>query len=158
MGSSANTFRTGLTYAVCAANELSITSRATLRLVAVCPDVNQLGVYLEHLHSNTSVQIDGHVTASNKSQDDMEKKGELATEGAASASFSVLKHGRPNLPSILADEAASAPAGYRLAVVACGPNSFSRDVADEVAALQGQICRGKSQLGEVYLRCEAYSW
>lgn len=68
-----------------------------------------------------------------------------------------VKAARPDLKSIIAEEASQAH-GSRLAIVACGPDSFMRDVQDSVAALQWDILKGRSKVNEVYLRSEAFHW
>ncbi|KAK9900673.1 hypothetical protein P389DRAFT_166125 [Cystobasidium minutum MCA 4210] len=68
-----------------------------------------------------------------------------------------IKSARPDLKSIITQEVAEA-SGSRLAIVACGPESFMRDVQDQVAQVQMDILKGRSKVKEVYLRSEAFHW
>lgn len=68
-----------------------------------------------------------------------------------------IKSARPNLKAIIDQEVAEA-SGSRLAIVACGPDSFMRDVQDHVAKLQMDILKGRSKVNEIYLRSEAFHW
>lgn len=68
-----------------------------------------------------------------------------------------VKAARPDLKRIIQEEARNAQ-GSRLAIVACGPDSFMRDVQDQVALLQMEIFKGRSKVNEVYLRSEAFHW
>lgn len=68
-----------------------------------------------------------------------------------------IKAARPDLKGIIREEARNAQ-GSRLAIVACGPDSFMRDVQDEVALLQMDILKGRSKVNEIYLRSEAFHW
>lgn len=68
-----------------------------------------------------------------------------------------IKAARPDLRSIIDHEVAEA-SGSRLAIVACGPESFMKDVQDQVAKLQWDIVKGKSKVEEIYLRSEAFHW
>lgn len=68
-----------------------------------------------------------------------------------------IKSARPDLRAIIDQEIAEA-SGSRLAIVACGPDSFMRDVQDHVARLQMDILKGRSKVNEVYLRSEAFHW
>lgn len=68
-----------------------------------------------------------------------------------------IKAARPDLKTIIQQEVKNA-IGSRLAIVACGPDSFMRDVQDQVALLQMDILMGRSKVNEVYLRSEAFHW
>jgi NAD(P)H-flavin reductase len=69
-----------------------------------------------------------------------------------------LHHGRPDLPSMIHEEASvAAEAGERLSVFVCGPDTMLQDVRNAVAKENLRIVNGKSS-GEVYLHTEHFSW
>ncbi|KAA1468607.1 hypothetical protein DENSPDRAFT_833976 [Dentipellis sp. KUC8613] len=65
--------------------------------------------------------------------------------------------GRPNLPEIITKACAS-ELGGRLAVAACGPQSFIYDIRNAVAQCELDIADGYGRCQEVYLHTEAYDW
>lgn len=67
--------------------------------------------------------------------------------------------GRPNLPQIIREEAASAAeAGESLSVYVCGPTTMQNDVRNAVAQENLRIVRGEQGLGGVYLYSEHFTW
>jgi predicted ferric reductase len=148
----------GLTYVA------SIWKEAILRgvepshvhLVATCSHVHQLGAYLA-----AAMAVAGEGSASKSGVD---KEGERALTvlidrhvtagGPASAD---VHRSRPDVRLIIRREAREL-CHSRLAIVACGPQQFMRDIAAEVSALQWEIMTGRSSLTEVYYRSEAYHW
>ena len=67
-------------------------------------------------------------------------------------------HGRPNLASMIREEAErAADSGESLSVYVCGPDSMLQDVRNAVAAENMRIVKGSSS-GEVYLHTEHFSW
>ncbi|KAK0387758.1 hypothetical protein NLU13_4003 [Sarocladium strictum] len=69
-----------------------------------------------------------------------------------------LHHGRPDLPSMIHEEATRAmEAGESLSVFVCGPDSMLQDVRNAVAAENLRVVKGRGS-GEVYLHTEHFSW
>lgn len=67
-------------------------------------------------------------------------------------------HGRPDLPSLIQEEAArAADADQLLSVFVCGPDTMLQDVRNAVAAENLRVAKGSSR-GEVYLHTEHFSW
>ncbi|CAI6334207.1 unnamed protein product [Periconia digitata] len=67
--------------------------------------------------------------------------------------------GRPYLPAVIAEEAASAAdVGADLGVFVCGPEEMQRDVRNAVAGENLKIATGGRKGGGVYLHCEHFSW
>ncbi|ESK92154.1 ferric-chelate reductase [Moniliophthora roreri MCA 2997] len=64
--------------------------------------------------------------------------------------------GRPNLPSVVR-EAVKTHSG-RIAIVACGPESFLYDVRNTVAECQLVIADGYGACKDLFLHTENYSW
>lgn len=68
------------------------------------------------------------------------------------------RHGRPDLPRIIHEEAArAAEAGQSLSVFICGPTTMQNDVRNAVAKENLHILRGTGSSG-VYLHAEHFSW
>ncbi|KAJ7150049.1 ferric reductase NAD binding domain-containing protein [Mycena crocata] len=66
------------------------------------------------------------------------------------------EHGRPDLPQLV--RAAAMSGARRVAVVACGPDSFLYDVRNAVADCQLAILDGFGTCTEMFLHTESYSW
>lgn len=86
-----------------------------------------------------------------------------ATDGSNSSSENVQlarraslskSDGRPHLPTIVAEEAASSDRS--LAIFACGPLSMQSDLSNAVAKQQLSIMKSPSK--EIYLHMEHFSW
>lgn len=168
---------TGLTFISAVANQLVLNERRrNVHIVATCKSASQLRAFIRVLpprevddveskglgNADAAYVLSTHVTAGRVSE--ALSKDLEAAESTASTPLHEIKESaaevngsRPHLKDIIRQEAGLS-SDRRLAVVACGPDSFMQDVASEVAALEWEIASGKSQVKEVYLRTESFHW
>ena len=67
--------------------------------------------------------------------------------------------GRPNLPSIIHEEAASGrETGQTTGVFVCGPLTMQNDVRNAVAGENLNILKSSNAIGGMYLHLEHFSW
>lgn len=155
----------GLSFIVAAANKLAVEhQRSDFHVVASCRNEAQMAVYqslmqaqLSSLEKDTPYQFTMHITEETLADEYIDKLTAESSPMLHSESTGSSVFGRPNLRKLVRD-AASRAGVDRLGIVACGPEAFMAEVQDEVAALNLEILRGQSQLSEVYLRSEAFSW
>lgn len=79
-----------------------------------------------------------------------------STKSSSVASDQEVASGRPALPEII-HEAVTKSSG-RIAIVACGPNSFMYDVRRAVAKAQLTILDGFGNVNEIFLHSENYRY
>lgn len=155
----------GMSFIVAAANKLALEhNRSDFHMVAVCRNAAQLSVYTDLLRAQLSLDgelpyhLSAHVTEETKIDEDIDK---LLNENSpmldTKAGSTKTLPGRPDLGALVRNAALTTGAG-RLGVLACGPESFMRDVQDEVASINLEILKGTQRLSEIYLRSEAFSW
>lgn len=155
----------GLSFIVAAANKLALEHRRTdFHLVASCRNEAQMAVYtnllraqLPTMEKDLPYRFSAHITEETKVDEYIDKLASESSPMLKSRSTGSSILGRPDLTKLIRDAAAETGAG-RLGLVACGPESFMAEIQEEVAKLNLEIVNGRSQLAEVYLRSEAFSW
>ncbi|KAF7297802.1 Ferric-chelate reductase [Mycena kentingensis (nom. inval.)] len=88
---------------------------------------------------------------------DAESESESVSDDAKSVTQgpTTTNYGRPSLPTIVREAHASAS---RVAIIACGPDSFLYDVRNAVAACQLDITDGFGPCRDLFMHTETYSW
>lgn len=147
-------------------HELFAGSKALdVHLLAVCRGDEQLQTFLQHLPSknrDSSLTLKTHVTGQTLLADvEKEADGSIEEAPAPEKSKKVLltdiRRARPDLKAVIRSHVSSST-GQRLAIVACGPDSFMQDIREEVAVQQMLIAQGKSAVQDIWLRSESYHW
>ncbi|KAH7097334.1 hypothetical protein BKA62DRAFT_451264 [Auriculariales sp. MPI-PUGE-AT-0066] len=109
----------------------------------------------------SNAEVHKYITREDVDEDDDHKKG----------SPSSLLAGRPPLRAVISESCSKAtrlaivggfqvtqPHGLAYHLAACGPEEFAFEIREAVAEKQLQISQGESQLAQVYLHAENYSW
>lgn len=162
----------GLSFPISAAQELASSGKSDIHLVAVCRTSDQLQLYLKRLSEtlqHNSIKISSYATGRKTTADvekedqDSDKPKDAAQDATQNSLPQLLQEvdsirSRPNLKELVRCEVAATPASQRLAIVACGPAEFMRDIEDEVAQVQWDVFTGRMAAKDVWLRSEAYHW
>lgn len=154
----------GLSFALSAAQELVSMGKTNIHLVAVCRTEAQLRLYREHLAPRDQISVDlSAYTTGQLVQTDAEKESvdsdteKLPTTQGEQILLKDVKRSRPDLKATIRAEVAAC-AHQRLAIIACGPASFMRDIEDEVARLQMELVKGQLPVEDIWFRSEAFQW
>jgi hypothetical protein len=128
---------------------------------AICSSSNvQIQVYLsgkaeQEVNNSGKIKEDSAGSIESASTTD---KIDIPEEGNEATAPAEEFMGRPQLPVIIAEEAAKATqVGQSLGVFVCGPSTMQHDVRNAVAEENLRILKG-SKIGGVYLHSEHFSW
>ncbi|KAK7058566.1 hypothetical protein VNI00_002202 [Paramarasmius palmivorus] len=116
----------------------------------------------ESLAGAKAAGVTTHVHVTGSSEQGGPEHLKTDEEGSPSSSVQDLKHpedvvlGRPDLPAIV-HKAVKSHKG-RIAIIACGPESFLYDVRNTVAECQLVLADGYGTCTDLFLHTENYSW
>jgi hypothetical protein len=107
------------------------------------------------LPDSAKLSISVHVTRLTKSEKDHEATSEDGSLKVSSSSVSLHRlEGRPDIPSVIEQYVGSSSG--RVAIAACGPDSFLYDSRNTVAKCQLAIANATTDVREIYLHTENY--